>query len=546
MAVLPTRPSHMQLPHVDTSAATTANDGLPSRLLAVRASTGQIAAAARQHPTVLGPVHVTPQSSGASIGGPLLLLPFLQVASRRPRKGHVATATVLHVAPRRRPASTLDEDEIAEAARLRDPYLADADRLRDQAIERQAAAQRRMLKRRLTQGVAWRGSGFTNDAGGDALDSGDGDEQCANEAGEFGEAGGWQEAAAMNVASGASSSVRNLTADDEGENSSIAATPINDNGGSSGAATSSSVSALRPALAADPTRLAAAEALAADPTARSRSGARQLASAAAVLSQAGKHSEAADLLYSARDFGVEQDVLTRRIDVQAAEALFGEVSVQLGVELRAAGRPFEAWRALLEACAEERQPQRFKEAMSILADIAIACAKPGISPQRQVELLQAVVDAELVERTLPADRWDELRLTLAMALPVAGFAGEARDVLAIVARSGSSAKRRRQAEWIKDVQSVDVSQEQTASSLELQSLWDEAQLRLQADLGKTFGEAGIGSSATAAAAAASSQDGAKAGGGETTLTMGLLGLLVLPMLALLGLMLSSGGSGGGQ
>jgi len=219
--------------------------------------------------------------------------------------------------------------------------------------------------------------------------------------------------------------------------------------------------------------LSSARRLVADEAARRRCPGRQLAAAASALSVAGQHDDAAVLLRYLRDFGVEQDIIQRRLSLLEADALFQEAAVRLGLELQLAGQLYAAWEALSAACAEE-QLSGAQTATIALTNVAMRLsAKLVDNPSRQVEVLQAAVDAAWLNRSLKRDRQDELELTLALSQQAAGDVEASKESLQRLQYAASSERRREQATWALMVQSVDTSGERSAASVEMSALWDE-------------------------------------------------------------------------
>lgn len=329
----------------------------------------------------------------------------------------------------------LDQDDLDEAERIRNPYGADAKRLGELGTLRDALAKQRMAQRKKQGLVSWRRAAELiaqrrlSTSGGSCLDQ---DE-------------------------------------DEDEDDMIQEKPVARSARSAEPlpTTKPDVCKLEP----EKEKLALADALLADPNARRRCGARQLSALAAELAKARKHKEASVFLRDARDFGVEVDVMQGTLNLQEAEEVFEDVSLTLAKELRKARQPFLAWRVLMELCTQD-QLSHPQAVVHQLARLAINTARPGIAPEMQVEVLQGAFDANIaLGKLLKADQWDELRLTLAMSLKDAGYSAEAAELLKLLREKAFSESRRKQATWILEVQSVDVT-EQDTSSFELRNLWD--------------------------------------------------------------------------
>lgn len=276
----------------------------------------------------------------------------------------------------------------------------------------------------------------------------------------------------------------------------------------------------------DAGQIALAEALIEDYARRRRCGSQQLVVLATALSTAGRHDDASILLRDARDFGIEREVLERRADVKQAAFLFEEVSMQLAEELRLDRQLFAAWRVLLELCAEDRLLRGRRAAVGCIADIAIDAAKPHVDPALQVEMLQGAVDACIDSKrllkmdALPSDKFDELRLTLALSLQAAGYKQESRDLLTTLSKTARSQKRRQQADWCQEVQNVDVGDEPPAASVELRTLWENTALPDD----RSSGSAGAGGGVPA--------EGGRGTSGQTFpayAALGAFAVLVLPL-----------------
>mgnify|MGYP002804276468 CR=1 FL=1 len=203
----------------------------------------------------------------------------------------------------------------------------------------------------------------------------------------------------------------------------------------------------------------------------SRVSGRTLQAAARALYEANDMVKCALTLRELRDFGVDREVLERRLDVSDASDLFDEVAVRLGVVYLDAGLWRDAWEALMGACAQPRLAPRWrKAALSALADAAERGANASDAWQ-QVELLQGVLDAEAVLSALPRDRREGLEIYMALSLQKMGRQKDSREILTRLAQGGSSA-RREQAEWALMVQDAEVSG--NAEGQEMRKIWDEA------------------------------------------------------------------------
>jgi len=205
---------------------------------------------------------------------------------------------------------------------------------------------------------------------------------------------------------------------------------------------------------------------------RSCSG-RELASAASVLSQSGSFASAAILLRYLRDFGIDNDILRKRINFKDADTIFEETSLQLGLALKRAGQLKDAYLALLETCAEPRLLRK-QDASTALAEVTLQLFKYVRSPADQVEFLQGAVDAGNVHGALPKQTQEELEITLALSLQSAGRAEESRELLQYLAKASSSSQRRQEAQWALMVQSSDISDEPLEATQEMKKVWDDA------------------------------------------------------------------------
>lgn len=403
---------------------------------------------------------------------------------------------------------TVDEDDFAEAARIRSGYTEDIRSQQTSAAQRMAEARKRMLRRRLRRGNVWQSAFSTPTA---SVQRPDVPQQEAT--------------ADASAASGDSSEQEAASAEDtEGEEMQDEGDKDPDVGGNDLAAVgeeqgikedtsngNNAGSAFFPGLAdvrmASPARgadlnfdsssapkvpLSSAKRLVADDAARRRCPGRQLAAAASALSVVGQHEDAAALLRYLRDFGVEQDIVQRRLSFAEADALFQEAALRLGLELQLAGKLYAAWEALLAVCAEEQLSQA-RAAMEALTDVALKLSTELVNqPARQVEVLQAVADAAVLNRSLTRDRQDELQLALALSQFAAGDVEASTELLQRLQSGASSTRRRQQAAWALTVQNVDISGERSAASIEMSALWDEL---------APIGDAGSGVGAAAISAA---------------------------------------------
>ncbi|CAE8741726.1 unnamed protein product [Polarella glacialis] len=254
-----------------------------------------------------------------------------------------------------------------------------------------------------------------------------------------------------------------------------------------------------------------------------------LQAGARALSTSGEHAAAAFLLQELRDFGVDREVLERRLDVSQAAALFQEAALLLCVELRSAGRLADAWEALMAACAEPELAMRWRgPSLEALLDLSTELAKRN-SRERRVAFLQGAADAEAVLRALPHDAREGLEIDLALALAAAGQDEECREHLrALVSGSGTSPRRRQQAEWALLVQDADVGSEPNAAVGEMRAIFAEASPQL-GGRGSAFA-----SSAKMRQASGGGSGGSgvfsvlSAGSGESSLVLAAA-LLVLPL-----------------
>lgn len=222
-----------------------------------------------------------------------------------------------------------------------------------------------------------------------------------------------------------------------------------------------------------PMDLAAAQSLATSVTkpGSSRVSGLALQAAARALYETKNFVSSAVLLWELRDFGVDREVLERRLDVVKAQNLFDQVAVRLGVAYLDAGLWRDAWEALMGACAQPRLSRPLaKIAVAALADAAERGANASEALQ-QVELLQGLLDAEAVLRALPRDRREGLELYMALSLEKIGRKKESRELLTRLAQQGTST-RRKQAEWALLVQDAEVSD--NAEGREMRRIWEQA------------------------------------------------------------------------
>ncbi|CAK9058008.1 unnamed protein product [Durusdinium trenchii] len=214
-----------------------------------------------------------------------------------------------------------------------------------------------------------------------------------------------------------------------------------------------------------------ASSLGATSSARRASG-RVLQAAARALVEAQEHLGAAQLLLELRDFGVEREVLDRRLTPSEAEQLFDEAAVRLGHAYLNANLWGNAWEALIAACAQPRLSQPLASwALSGLASAAERGCKAATEPLRQVELLQGALDAEAVWGALPRERREGLEIYMALSLEKIGRVKESKALLTRIAQQGS-AERRQQAEWALLVQDAE-SPTATAEGREMRQIWDQ-------------------------------------------------------------------------
>ncbi|CAE6947432.1 unnamed protein product [Symbiodinium natans] len=136
------------------------------------------------------------------------------------------------------------------------------------------------------------------------------------------------------------------------------------------------------------------------------SAAASIQAAVRALSTAGEHVPAAELLLTLRDGGVDREVLERRLNVQAASALFEEVAVRSGLELQAAGYLDDAWEALMAASAQPRLSRFLRRpTLKALAAVSERLANNSSSnPRAQVRYIRGALDAEVVLQGLSRDR----------------------------------------------------------------------------------------------------------------------------------------------
>ncbi|CAJ1418394.1 unnamed protein product [Effrenium voratum] len=249
-----------------------------------------------------------------------------------------------------------------------------------------------------------------------------------------------------------------------------------------------------------------------------------LKAAARALSAADEHELCAQVLLELRDFGVDREVLERRLSPAAANALFEETALRLGLALRDAGQRQDAWEALMAVCAQPALGQHLrKPSLQALAEVSERLANATSDPYLQVQYLQGVLDAEVVLQALPRDRREGLELYLALSMEKTGQEQESRQILTRLARKGTS-RRRKQAEWAILVQDAEV-EDDGAQSAEMKGIWNEVQLPSSSRLG------GAGAAARRQASGASSFG--LPGGGAAVLAVALLALpLALPLLLL--------------
>jgi len=434
----------------------------------------------------------------------------------------------------------VDEDDFEDAARVRSMFTDDIRSQQSNATQKTAEARKRMLRRRLKRGNVWQSSFSTPTAAvqlpGKAAapqtegasdvsvaSGGDGGQEAASAEGAEGEEG--EEGEEGDKSEGVGEQVPDKDAYD------LAAVGEKQDGNGETSDGKDVGKAFFPGLAevnaASPPRdasfrfdnasapkvpLSSAKRLVDDDAARRRCPGRQLAAAASTLSTAGQHEGAAVLLRYLRDFGVEQDIIQRRLSFAEADALFQEAAVRLGLELQLAGQLYAAWDALLAACAEEQMPQA-GVATEALTHVAMKLSANLVNqPAKQVEILQAAADAAALNRSLKRDRQDELELTLALSLQGAGNVEASKELLQRLQRRASSERRRQQAAWALTVQSVDISGERSAASVEMSALWNDL-----APVG------GAGSGVGAAAVSAALQKRRRSGGGISGLGFGGLG-----------------------
>jgi len=436
---------------------------------------------------------------------------------------------------------SVGEDEFEEAARIRAMFSGDIDSQRTSLTQKMAAARKRLLRRRLRRDQDDLDGRETGSRRGDAAtepsDDEKGDEAGVGLDGEEGD-GGSDEASGSTNAEGAASSDAPLASSassigGSGSGSRPADGPASPSGGRTGGATvvGSSDGASFPGLG-ETMRLRSSRGSAGSVRARSSTcvslgAAERLVLDADALSDAGRHAEAAVLLRHVRDFGVDRDVLQRRLTAKKADVLFNVVSLDLGLELKSANQLPEAWQALMEAAAEPRMTDP-KRTVEVLTDVAMRLVKQFTrDPTRQVDVLQGAVDVETVHRKLLRDRRDELNISLALALQAAGRKDESQELLKELAKSASSSRRRKQAEWALMVQTADIGDEPLEQSKQFKSVWDENVVLPTTSIGGTAANA-------AAASRRGSAGGAFGGpkvGGLGPVAAGLAtALLALPLL----------------
>jgi len=497
---------------------------------------------------------------------------------------------------------TIGEDELEESARLRERWASGNTEVEAKANERLSSARKRMMQRRLNAGgSAWQrptspslqggrkpGPNGLLDPGAGGLDSvvdaemaelakkeasttegaeGDADAEGADDSaggtvGGRGGAAGFGEDGEddAGASAGLDDSGAGGRAGGEGASSSGAA-----GGGGRHAGTRGSVEAVAafPGLAdssegrsVDRSRrgafselahaalpLSDAQLLLTNAAGRRRCPGTQLAAAAAALSKAGDHLGAADLLFELRDFGVERDVLERRIDFSEAAGRCEEASLLLGQELQFAGQLRAAWTAILAACAEPQLQDR-RRALELLADVSLQLSDRYLNePSKQVEVLEAALDAELVVKGLSSDRREELEINLALSLQGAGRSEESSRLLGKLVVGSRNQRRRQQAEWAMMVHKVDVSGEVSESARALRELMEANRPPDSLRLGAA------GASARAASGSAGRQGlgglgipGLQFGGLDWPAALGIALLLALPLAIPLSSMMK-GGSG---
>lgn len=289
--------------------------------------------------------------------------------------------------------------------------------------------------------------------------------------------------------------------------------------------------------------LADAEQLLTSDQALRKCSARRLLAAASTLSEASRHGDAATLCLQARDFNVDQDIVQKRVTLAEADRLFEVAAVQAGLQLRMAGRLRDAWTTLLQAIAEPSLQRGSKKcAMDALAAVSLKLAT-RCDPTKQVEVLQAAVDAEMVQQgTLAPDRRDELQICFALALHAAKREDEAQKLLKRLTTAAASSKRRSQAQWALLVQDADVSGEANEGTLELRAVWAST---VPAITPGSRGLAGVGSAAGRQLGSRGSTGGLpglRFGGGAAPLLLAAAALMLpLGVLALLWFRQTSGG-----
>lgn len=279
-----------------------------------------------------------------------------------------------------------------------------------------------------------------------------------------------------------------------------------------------------PALELGPAKRIAKGSLRRQPVAMLQAGAR-------ALSGAGDHREAASLLRELRDFGVDRGVLERRLDLSAASKLSQDAAVLLGLELKRADLQFDAWKALLAACAEQPGLRKALHVPTLQALSAVSdtLTKRNCSnPAKQVEVLQGVVDAYIVlQKASKSDSRERLELELALALTAAGRKREGRELLTTLSRTASQ-MRRQQASWALLVQDADLGDEPIESVTEMRNLWSESAGDFASVTGGGIGAAGVAGRLAAGAS------GKTAGfGSSTESSMAVAALVFVLPLALL-------------
>eukprot|EP00929_Paragymnodinium_shiwhaense_P091377 TRINITY_DN51351_c0_g1_i1.p1 TRINITY_DN51351_c0_g1~~TRINITY_DN51351_c0_g1_i1.p1 ORF type:complete len:589 (+),score=123.85 TRINITY_DN51351_c0_g1_i1:79-1845(+) len=414
---------------------------------------------------------------------------------------------------------SIDEDDIAEAARIRAEYQPSLGETAQASQKRRSDARKRLLRQRLAQkkNFPWQSAAF-KDALSSAKTDKDADKDDKGGSGDLDDgSGGGEGDDVTDGVDGLQSSEVNEGAMEDRASASVSTEKASEDkgtGSSSAGKVEEDPFAGFPVLSlsdarlsvgtsqrsnyakADDVDLDTALRLAKDVDLQKKTAGSMLLGAAYALRKDGKHRDAALLLQELRDYGVERDMLKRGLKVQEAEQLHAVATRELGVQLRRAGYLVEAWKAFMEICNCERgQLGDARQIVGELASTALTLAgRSGLDPRSQVEWLQGTVDVDLEHRVLPADRRDEVELTLAMSLKSAGRSKDSEELLKRLSTSGSSEKRRGQADWILTVQKADISEEPSLGGQEMKKLWNENMEPLTAG-NRTGGAGALGAAA---------------------------------------------------